>query len=361
MAHVIKLRVIVDDSDFRRLELHSGMPNTLTELRSTISQSLGIQRNFRILFMDPDFNNELMNAMTVHDIQDRSTIKLVYIRKEVAPTPSPPMQCGPSTSSQWPPEASASHLTSPGLSSLSSLSSELRAQLSVTLSDSQCAWPRHFPLPRFPYNVEVQLQRGNEVFRENGSLLKVTPGLKSDIMGRLAESIFHYTAYPQNDQIDEVAAALIKKFPCLKGYSAWAISLKYKMVHFRAKLANCRLQCQEVPLNLSKNKANNDDCFPATKKKKRKKAEVNSFPSHPADETDEGLEKLRLELLQDVNQNQSAQSVREKMLRTFTYRRREVLMNNPSAGEMKSRWPTLFSADEVKIWILLPFLSITGD
>ncbi|XP_028455078.1 uncharacterized protein LOC114569461 [Perca flavescens] len=76
-----------------------------------------------------------------------------------------------------------------------------------------CAWPREFPIPRFPYNVEVQLQRGNERFRETGTQLKITPGLKSDILEKLAEEIFQYTAYPQNYQIDEVAGALIKNFP----------------------------------------------------------------------------------------------------------------------------------------------------
>ncbi|KPP56728.1 hypothetical protein Z043_125624, partial [Scleropages formosus] len=53
-----------------------------------------------------------------------------------------------------------------------------------------CAWPREFPIPRFPYNVEVQLQRGNESFRETGTRLKVTPGLKSDILEKYVEEIF---------------------------------------------------------------------------------------------------------------------------------------------------------------------------
>lgn len=127
------------------------------------------------------------------------------------------------------------------------------------------AWPCEFPIPRISYNVEVQLQRGNENFRESGTRLNITPGLKSDIMEKLAEEIFQYTAYPQNHQIDEVAAALIKKFPCLKeqsatGYYAWMISLKYKMANYRTKMRN--FGCPEVAVNALKNKSS-DDCFPA--------------------------------------------------------------------------------------------------
>lgn len=54
MAQHLKLRVIVDDDDFRRLDLHSGMPETLTELHNTICQAFGIETDFCIQFMDPD-------------------------------------------------------------------------------------------------------------------------------------------------------------------------------------------------------------------------------------------------------------------------------------------------------------------
>ena len=75
------------------------------------------------------------------------------------------------------------------------------------------AWPCEFIIPHLPYSVEVQLQRGNETLRVTDTRLKITPGLKSDILEKLAEEIVQYTAYPQNHQIDDVAAALIKKWP----------------------------------------------------------------------------------------------------------------------------------------------------
>lgn len=80
--------------------------------------------------------------------------------------------------------------------------------------------------------------------------------------------------------------------------------------------------------------------------KKPKKTEVNYYSSNPAGDTDESLEKLRLELLNDVRQRNSSQCVREKISRMFSCRRKKVAQGSPSAGEVKARWPALFFAAE---------------
>ncbi|KAK0149205.1 hypothetical protein N1851_002085 [Merluccius polli] len=107
--------------------------------------------------------------------------------------------------------------------------------------------------------------------------------------------------------------------------------------------------CPEVTVNTLKNKSS-DDCFPAKKLKKPK----NANPSHPAGETDESLENVRLELLNDIRQRNSAPHVREKMSRTFSSRRKEVVQGNPAAREFKARWPALFHIDEVSICLPFP-------
>lgn len=347
MAQQLKLRVIVGDNDYRRLDLQSGMSETLTDLHNTIRQAFDIQADFRIQFIDPDFNNEFMNVMSVQDIQDRSTIKLVYMPKDVGVSPSSPMQSACSPSLSWSPVSSHSSLPS-------SSSTDSENTIILSHSDSELrahAWPREFPIPRFQYDVELQLQRGNESFRETGSLLKITPGLKSNILEKLAENIFQYTAYPQNYQMDEVAGALVKKFPCLKeqsatGYYGWMICLKYKMANYRTKMRN--IGCPEVTINALKNKSG-DDCRPAKNVKKPKKAEVNYCPSNPAGETDESLENVRVELLNETRRRRdNGPCLREKMSRTFSYRRREVVQGNLGAEEIKTRWPALFRNDEVR-------------
>jgi len=49
-----------------------------------------------------------------------------------------------------------------------------------------------------------------------GTYLKVSKELKHEILERLAESMYSYTAYPNNAQFESVAAALINKHPCLQ-------------------------------------------------------------------------------------------------------------------------------------------------
>lgn len=338
MAEHMKIRVVVKDDDFRRLELDSGMPQTLTEFSRRVQEAFDIDRDFRIQYMDPDFNNEFMNVTSMEDIKDRSTIKLVYT----------------STVSHLDSSASASPFSSPlptspgeAASSSDSDGTIILPQSSPTLRSKP--WPRDFPIPSFTYNVEVQLQRGNEAFKQTGARLQVSPGLKSAILEKLAENIFEYTAYPQVSQIDEVAEALIKKYPCLRensatGYYAWMISLKYKMANFRTKLRN--IDCPEVTVNALKNKSS-VDCLPAKNVKKPKKAEVNYCPAHPVGETEASLEDLRTQLLNDIKQRNNAAKVREKMSTTFSYRRKEVVHNCPSVAEFKARWPALFTAEEI--------------
>ncbi|XP_051799556.1 uncharacterized protein LOC127532274 [Acanthochromis polyacanthus] len=318
------------------------------DLHNAIQDAFGIEGDFRIQFMDPDFNNEFMNITSVHDIQDRSTIKLVYIQNAGGMSPFSSRLNTPSTpgSSESPDDIQSSH----SASSLSSSDSDAASILSHSDSELRTRpWPREFTVPLFPYDVEVQLKRGNETFRETSTTMKITPGLKSDILERLAEDIFQFTAYPQNHHMDNVAEALVKKFPCLRdtsatGYYGWIISLKYKMANYRTKMRN--IGCPEVTVNALKNKSS-DECLPAKNVKKARKAEVNYCPSHPAGETEESLETVRVELLNDVRQRNSRSNVREKMSRTFSYRRKEVVQGNPDAGEFKLKWPALFQIDEI--------------
>lgn len=151
-----------------------------------------------------------------------------------------------------------------------------------------------------------------------------------------------------------MAWALVKKCPCLReqsatGYYAWMITLKYKMANYRTKMRN--IGCPEVTVNALKNKST-DECFPAKNVKRAKKAGVNYCPSYPNGKTDESLENLRVELLNDVRQRNRASNVREKMSRTFSYRRKEVVHGSPGAGEMKVRWPALFHINEVNTCLL---------
>lgn len=198
--------------------------------------------------------------------------------------------------------------------------------------------------------MELQLQSANQAFISDGVLLNPSQKMKSDILESLAEQISKFKAYPTNLEVESVAEALIKAHPCLReqgsasGFYGWKISLKYKMANYRTKLRN--LGCPELSINSLKHKPA-DRCQPAYNVKKPRKADVNFCPPYPAGETQDSLEGERLALLSEVKKRNNDQVVKEKMAKTFAYRRQEVVKDKPMIGEFKSRWPGLFTVAEV--------------
>lgn len=59
------------------------------------------------------------------------------------------------------------------------------------------------------------IERANEEYKKNGTLLTASK-VKADILEKLAETIYMYTAYPSSAQICDVAEALVTKYPCPK-------------------------------------------------------------------------------------------------------------------------------------------------
>lgn len=173
----MKLRVIVGENYLRGLDLPSELPKTVTELQNIVCQELNIYQYFHIQFMYPDFNYELMNFTSVQDLKDRSTVKLVFMSASGCSLQQNPSSSGSSESIQ----------RNSSVSSLSSSDSE--SPIILEHSDSELRtrpWPRKCIIPQFPHIVEIQFQPGNETFKAAGTTLKITPGLKSDILEKLA-------------------------------------------------------------------------------------------------------------------------------------------------------------------------------
>lgn len=74
-------------------------------------------------------------------------------------------------------------------------------------------WPQDFPIPKFSYDTELQLAKGNSECHVSHKMLTVNSRMKSDILNRLAEEIYQYKAYPEDGHFCTVAEALIKKHP----------------------------------------------------------------------------------------------------------------------------------------------------
>ncbi|MBN3302865.1 ZN839 protein, partial [Amia calva] len=186
--------------------------------------------------MDSDFGDQFFTLCTTDLIQDKETVKVVHIASSVCLPRCTDIDTIEGVSlSPLPDEASSS--ISHGSSADTVLSSPDRS------AERSVPWPLEFPIPRFSYNTELVLERASESYLKDGSLLN-TPSIKADILGKLAETIYRYVAFPSSTQICAVAEALVKKHPCLKepglvsGFYGWQTSLKYKMGNYGTKLRN---------------------------------------------------------------------------------------------------------------------------
>ena len=153
--------------------------------------------------MDADFGNVFTNLDSTSDIQDKSSIKVIY--NSVTPA-----QLGGS-----PPRPYSAAATSRPLDDSSSLSSAGRSFDTDILSSPEStssrstAWPIVFPMPRFAYDTQLQLDRANAAFKETGALLNPDTKLKSAILDGLAEVIVQYKVYLTDIEFDELAEALV--------------------------------------------------------------------------------------------------------------------------------------------------------
>lgn len=337
MAGPVTLRILFGGAeDSRKLTFESGIPTSVDELCDVIKACFGLKEEFRLQFMDADFGNEYMNLTSTTEIKDKSTLKLIYLPSEVTIT------LVPISPTQVPDDAM----------SLSSYDSNDTVILSSPESSSSrsSSWPDPFVVPYFSYDAEVQLERGNAEFTATGTYFNPGHKLKSVILDGIAEEILKYTAYPSDSQFDKAAAALTKAHPCLGelgsriGYWGWKQSLKYKMANYRTKLG--QLGCPEVRINSLKHKKQGQGKA-ASNIKKPRRAEVNYVPRHPKGITMESLEEDRVALLTDVKKKNNELVIKEKMERTFSYRREEVVNDRPMIAEFLKRWPALFHVSEV--------------
>lgn len=78
MAARVKLRIILGENDSQRLILQDGIPETIGELVQHIQRQCGVEDHFRLQFMDAEFGNEFTNSTSMLEIQDKSTLKLVF-------------------------------------------------------------------------------------------------------------------------------------------------------------------------------------------------------------------------------------------------------------------------------------------
>uniref|UniRef100_A0A3P9K7E0 Uncharacterized protein n=1 Tax=Oryzias latipes TaxID=8090 RepID=A0A3P9K7E0_ORYLA len=292
MTNPAILRVILGPDNSQRVVISAGLPVSQPPMQPQMKTQCKIMTPFRLQFMDPLFGNDFVNLTSIEEIQDKATLKVVS---------------GDSTLILSSPESTS----------------------------SRSSWPDLFLVPSF---------------KENGMLLIPDPKLKSDILEGLIQEVVKHTVYPTDRKFDQVAEALILGHPCLKekgspsGYAGWKMSLKYKLSNYRTHLR--KVGCPEVCVNALKHKPA-EKCSPAYDVKRPKRGEVDYCPAFPLGESEQSLETIRIELLSDVKKHNNRDTIKDKMNKTFSLRRQEVIYDALMISELQERWPALFDPAEI--------------
>lgn len=179
--------------------------------------------------------------------------------------------------------------------------------------------------------------------------------MKHGILEKLAEAIYKFDAYPNEERCRSVALALISKHPCLRepgspdGCSGWKNSLAYKngeLPHQTEKSWMCR------------------DCYksggkrhPGNGIKRPKRFEINYLPDLPEGQNEDRLEAERKLLIEEMKKrNPSGTVIGSKMDQTFPLRRQEIVEAELPVKTLKERCPALFTERQVRTDIDMLFL-----
>lgn len=339
MSHVFRImdqswpvRVVINENDIRKVTFQER-PQNLDELISELKKRLSLQFDFMLHYEDPDFNNAFFNLMDITDLPPRPTVKIVSMENVTI------------TLSQ----------TSASSCNVSTASSSDTDILPLNEENSREPWPSTFEVPYFSVDVEYRLRQGNLIYMRDGTRMTVSRDMKHDILQKLAEEIYKYLAYPQDEHFAIVAEALIGKHPCLKepgstrACNGWKNSLKFKMGNLRAKLRQYGLA--DVSVNSNKKTRNNPNGDPPAKNLKRpRRSETNFLPNFPKGEDALTLESSR-QILENEMKKRSPNglSVNQLMNQTFSLRRKEIVEEQPSVKQMLERWPALFCKQQASI------------
>ncbi|XP_049331238.1 uncharacterized protein LOC111197562 [Astyanax mexicanus] len=322
----IVLRVFLTEGDIRKVTLLEK-PASVGDLVVCLKEILELQYNFSLQFEDPDFDRALVNLTDMSELQDKATIRVI-----------PMVDLMPVDACEVLDDSASTADT---------------VILPPSSLDRTKQWPETFEIPNFPVDIEYRLRQGNLVYMNDGTCLKLTKELKHGILEKLAETIFEFKAYPNNNEYEQVAAALIMKHPCLTekgshtGWAGWKNSLKFKLGNYRTKRR--KAGCPDVSVNGGKRSLNHPDLEPSRKNiKKPKKCELNFLPSFPEGHDHSSLEAARKVLLDEMQKRTPNASVlKQKMDLTFALRRKEVVESKPVIRDVVERWPALFLENQV--------------
>ncbi|XP_056610178.1 uncharacterized protein LOC130427138 isoform X3 [Triplophysa dalaica] len=298
-------------------------PKSVEELKEIMQERFKprLDGDFSLHYEDPDFEGDLCLLVDIQELPEKGTLRVVR------------------------PEGDTSSTTS----------SDTDILPHAPALQRQKSWPDHFVVPGFGYEMEHILEEGNRVHEESGKLLKLKRSQKSEILKKMAETIYSFKPYPHEKELAMAAQALITAHPCLRmtagedGELGWKRHIGYKIASYRNNLSKAGVA--EVAINTGRRSRNNpDNDHPHQNIKKARKAEVNYIINLPKDQTSATLETMREEIIHEVEKTERNQLVIVKLMNTtYALRRQEIVgsLVAPRVRDIVDRWPALLMESQV--------------
>ncbi len=83
MSTPATLQIVLGQDNFVKLTLPSGIPESVDSLKLEIQNQCGIEGDFRLQYMDVDFDNS-MNLTSTADLKDKGTVKVITSSAQAA-------------------------------------------------------------------------------------------------------------------------------------------------------------------------------------------------------------------------------------------------------------------------------------
>lgn len=268
----VRLLVILNEENSVRMELREGIPNSLEELIYEVRNACGLEGQIRLQYEDTDFGNTFVNLTSTTVIKDLTILKVIQLDPDSTTIILYPFNPPKSSNTSGLDSEDSSVSVHTDDTILLSSPSSLRTQ----------QWPQVFQIPNFSYDTECQLHKANLEYMKPQTKLTHSSKIFSDILEKLAESIYAHTPYPEDCHYSDVAEALTTKHPCLRELGSFNQSYGWKQ-RLKIKIGNYRTQLKahgtsaDLTVNSLKSKTP-EDAYPGKNVKRPRRAEVTPFP-----------------------------------------------------------------------------------
>ena len=194
LFQTLLLRVVVSSKDARRIQLFE-VPQSVSQLIEILQERLKLENDFSLQFEDPEFGNALCNLTLISELPAERAVSDIM----------------------WDIDSSLNQSSDRSIGSVSSEDFQDRSQDSIQNNLRHVAkWPIPFSIPKFSYDVELKLRKGNAVYEKSNKGFDVTRDIKMEVLDKIAQAIIEIKSYPEKSEIESVASSLVLKYPCLK-------------------------------------------------------------------------------------------------------------------------------------------------